>query len=633
MSLFSNIIAPVVAGLFFLLYFIYFIIANPSRLSSYWYFIVFLVCMSIFSLGRPLQLILGPYPAPLIVVNIRVFLLCGVIAPVTILGSDLFNRRKMEGLAVAVLSIGLLLGLTYVVFNTLGTKSSKTLFHFAGMTAYDNLTPERNPPFYGREVTIAVQVITGALMLLSSSIRLARLKLDSSFRDLLKSKHFLFNGGVSIFAVAFIVGSLTKKWEIYYTVSIFSAILFGWSVLIDVREVYRNYEKLLPFIKEDIIDNVAFSEISKTKLTDMLSCLGKVCPNTIVMIKLEGEGGETLKELKLPDEVIKIATVQLLRAFNEDAFLLLPFTKGRIGIALRLPQGGEAGEKPAMWDILEALQAEIRRNLGRSAVVGIGRSYDRVEYLRKSYHEALNALEYAEHFGNAGIVHVDNISEQDSRINPYPVKEKEKLLSQIRVGDPEASRRAFKEFMEKFTRFVAEKPEALGIRLYELVGSMIDAAILGGGDETKLNELVGSCFDDISHVKDAQTAEQWLLQIVVDIANLVAHVYEKRSKSLMRNAIKYIEENYAQPLSYKDVAKEVFISPSYFLSLFKQETGLTFVDHLTTVRIDKAKLLLATTEKSIAEIAYEVGFNNPNYFSSTFKKLSGMTAKEYRSKD
>ena len=48
MSLFSNIIAPLIAGLFFLLYFVYFIIANPSRVSSYWYFIVFLVCMSIF---------------------------------------------------------------------------------------------------------------------------------------------------------------------------------------------------------------------------------------------------------------------------------------------------------------------------------------------------------------------------------------------------------------------------------------------------------------------------------------------------------------------------------------------------------------------------------------------------------
>jgi len=76
----------------------------------------------------------------------------------------------------------------------------------------------------------------------------------------------------------------------------------------------------------------------------------------------------------------------------------------------------------------------------------------------------------------------------------------------------------------------------------------------------------------------------------------------------------------------------VFISPSYFLSLFKKETGQTFTDYLTSVRITAAKGLLMTTALTITEIAYEVGFNNSNYFSSTFKKMTGVSAKEYRKK-
>lgn len=111
---------------------------------------------------------------------------------------------------------------------------------------------------------------------------------------------------------------------------------------------------------------------------------------------------------------------------------------------------------------------------------------------------------------------------------------------------------------------------------------------------------------------------------------MVARVRENRSKSLVKRAMKYAEEHSDLPLSYRDVAKEVFISPSYFLFLFKRETSLTFVDFLTSVRIEKAKLLLASTEKNITEIAYEVGFNNPNYFSSIFRKLAGMSPKEYR---
>ncbi|HEY9054303.1 MAG TPA: hypothetical protein VIO60_05735, partial [Rectinemataceae bacterium] len=564
--LFSNIVAPLIAGLFFILYFVYFVIANPTKASSYWYFMVFLVGMSIFSLGRPLQLLLGPYPLPLIVVNIRVFILCAGIAPVVILGSDLFSRRRRRGFEIAVVSAGVLLGLTYVVFNTLGTQASKDLFQFAGITARDNLTPEANPPFYGREVTISVQVITGFLMFIFPFLKLSRLKLGASMKDLMGNKLFLFNGGVSIFAASFIVGSLTKKWEIYYIVSIVSAILFGWSVLIDVKEVYRNYEKLIPFIKEDIIDNVAFSEFSQAKLKEMLGCLGKVCPNTIVMIKLKESGAEPLDELNVMDEAMKLAGRHLSRAFQEDSYLPLPLTRGRIGLAIRLPAESGPGAAATIWDILEDIRGDIGASLGCEAVIGIGRSYEKVEDLRISYHEALNAQEFAERHEERGIVHVDSIRELELKAEAYPVKEKERLLASIKVGDAEGSRQAFSDYMKQFTRFIAGKPEVLKVRLYELLGSMIDAAILGGGDEKKLNELVGDSFFDIGHVKDAEIAEKWLSKLVVQIAGLVAHVHEKRSKSLIRNALAYIEEHYRQPLSYRDVAKEVFVSPSYFLS-------------------------------------------------------------------
>ena len=72
------------------------------------------------------------------------------------------------------------------------------------------------------------------------------------------------------------------------------------------------------------------------------------------------------------------------------------------------------------------------------------------------------------------------------------------------------------------------------------------------------------------------------------------------------------------------------ISPSYFLNLFRKETGATFVDYLTGVRIEAAKEKLLASDLKITEIAYDVGFNSSNYFSSTFRKVVGVSAKEYR---
>ncbi len=506
------------------------------------------------------------------------------------------------------------------------------LFRFANFTLYDNLTPSLQFPYYGREITIGVQIITGVLLFIFSFIRLVKAKIETTLKDFLKSKIVLINSGILIFALTFIIGSILKQWWIYYAASIPIALLFGGSVLIDIKEVHNYYEKLIPFIKEDIIYNVAFSEFSKIKLTEMLHCLGKKSNlDTFIIIKLQGNNLNLSYNLKKIDEILYIIERYLNNIFSDENYILLPLTNNKIGIVLHLLKS-PANKQIYILGVLEEIQEEIKKKMKYSVTIGIGRSYKKIEDLRISYYEALNAQEYAEQLDNQGIIHVENINEFDQHTNKYPVKEKERLLSLIKLGDVENSKQALIDFLQKFKIFIEEKPEILKSRLYELVGSLIDSAILGGGDENKLNELITKYFNDINFIKDFNVIENWLTKIVSEIVNIVCTVFEKRSKLLIGNAKKYIEENYSLQLSYKDVAREIFISPSYFLNLFKQETGYTFVDYLTNVRINKAKELLLSTELNITEIAFEIGFNNSNYFSSLFKKIVGFPAKEYRKK-
>lgn len=78
------------------------------------------------------------------------------------------------------------------------------------------------------------------------------------------------------------------------------------------------------------------------------------------------------------------------------------------------------------------------------------------------------------------------------------------------------------------------------------------------------------------------------------------------------------------------IAAHIGVSPSYFSSIFKQETGTTFVEYLTKVRIDKACELLRCTNSRTAEIGEQVGYSDPHYFSATFKKVMGQSPKDYR---
>ena len=72
------------------------------------------------------------------------------------------------------------------------------------------------------------------------------------------------------------------------------------------------------------------------------------------------------------------------------------------------------------------------------------------------------------------------------------------------------------------------------------------------------------------------------------------------------------------------------ISPYYFSKLFKEETGGNFIDYVTAIRMEKAKELLSSTDKSMKEICSAVGYQDPNYFSRSFKKNVGVTPTEYK---
>jgi len=93
----------------------------------------------------------------------------------------------------------------------------------------------------------------------------------------------------------------------------------------------------------------------------------------------------------------------------------------------------------------------------------------------------------------------------------------------------------------------------------------------------------------------------------------------------------FIQTNYERyDLSLQQAAEYAGVSPSHLSKIFSQGTGITFIEYLTRTRIRKAMELLLTTRLKSYEVAYRVGYNDAHYFSSLFKKMTGMTTKEFR---
>ena len=106
---------------------------------------------------------------------------------------------------------------------------------------------------------------------------------------------------------------------------------------------------------------------------------------------------------------------------------------------------------------------------------------------------------------------------------------------------------------------------------------------------------------------------------------------EGRYRSVIVKAREFINGNFSDPgLSLISTAAHVGISPNHLSAVFSRETGENFIEYLTRVRMDRAKLLLSGTGMKSAEIAGETGFNDPHYFSYIFKKNTGLSPREFR---
>ena len=123
-----------------------------------------------------------------------------------------------------------------------------------------------------------------------------------------------------------------------------------------------------------------------------------------------------------------------------------------------------------------------------------------------------------------------------------------------------------------------------------------------------------------------------ILQEVVEAfsESMFSHNLRPKNNDIVKKAMLYISEKFNTPLTLENVSAYVHLHPSYFSTVFKNSTGLSFKEYLNKVRIEESKILLLNTDFSIIDIAIAVGFEDQSYFSKVFKKYTGTTPKQFR---
>ncbi len=156
------------------------------------------------------------------------------------------------------------------------------------------------------------------------------------------------------------------------------------------------------------------------------------------------------------------------------------------------------------------------------------------------------------------------------------------------------------------------------------------AASLGISEEELLREV--TCIGLVDRPVGLQDVRRYITEFLLAAIKLRTQHSAGQYKDILTRAVKYIDNNYTdENISLSGIAKEVNISANYLSAEFSQEMKCTITEYITTKRMTKAKELLKTTDKKSGEIASEVGYKDPHYFSFLFKKTQGCTPRDYRS--
>jgi two-component system response regulator YesN len=150
-----------------------------------------------------------------------------------------------------------------------------------------------------------------------------------------------------------------------------------------------------------------------------------------------------------------------------------------------------------------------------------------------------------------------------------------------------------------------------------------------GTKKTVIDALKGRADDYIEKPVDIHKTqaiiEQLLSRRIQPVDGLPGGTQEKLDK-----VMRFLDRNYDKRVSLQDAAALVALSPKYLSRLFKEVVGIGFSDYRLKVRMEKAIELLEATEYSIAEIAFRLGYENPESFARLFGKVVGCTPTEYR---
>lgn len=286
-------------------------------------------------------------------------------------------------------------------------------------------------------------------------------------------------------------------------------------------------------------------------------------------------------------------------------------------------------ERFSMTDILKEIQKKIWEYLKIEVSVGVGNIYQELTDLGISFREACEALDHKFYTGPFSVQFFSEMVREVWGDMPYPSKEEKEAVFALKEMDELGMKEALDKVFKHFRR---SRPKEYKVKddCCRFANILIQCAVEEGVDIYGSLGRGVNAYAQIQRLETLEEVQEWMEKLAERLRYGMEKGKTSRYSVQVVHAMKYIKEHYQRDISLSELAEVAGVSPNYLSRLFKEETGINFVDWLNKLRIEKAVQLMENSTMKIYEIAEKVGFSNYKYFSSIFKKITGHTPKQYQ---
>ncbi|WP_141503178.1 response regulator [Paenibacillus luteus] len=412
------------------------------------------------------------------------------------------------------------------------------------------------------------------------------------------------------------------------------AILHGVSRKIDeekqqqekVRKELLKENEIITMTKEKLLGDLCCGFLTASEAIHWSSALALNLLSSYYAVVVSDDrctAGEDREETSVKNATIGLSDEQLPVPLS-PACVMLTYRRSR-SETVWIVTGDSRQQLEERLLCFRSMREQADNIFSTATSIGIGSVQDRLQGIHLSYLDAEEAMHW-QRLSKQNRLEMKSSAQVP--LDPSAFLDRSKFLEFLKLGTPAEAEHFVGAYMAGLN---GQDWESSSLGYYILSDLTIE--VLHASEQSfriPHMEALSYFQAEIGNIRTKEDASSYLVRLAAQYWRWRAEGSDKYGELIVKMKT-YIEEHYDKEyISLQSASEFVRLSPSHLSKVFSQETGQTFIEYLTQTRIQKAMELLLTTPAKSYEVAFQVGYNDSHYFSNLFKRVTGLTTKQFR---